>query len=189
MTSYWSVVAMCWVVFWFYWSVNGRRMHAPKRTVSWAFTMPNTILLYVGFVLMLIQRNVLGFLGIRFAPSTDWLQATATMLVMLGVAFAIWSRFVLGANWSATVRINADQRLIRTGPYAFVAHPIYTGISLAAFGTALVGGTLGNALGFASIVASLCSKGLMEERLMRAEFGAPYVDYRRRVKFIIPFVL
>jgi protein-S-isoprenylcysteine O-methyltransferase Ste14 len=92
-------------------------------------------------------------------------------------------------NWSATVRIVADQHVIRTGPYAFVAHPIYTGISLAAFGTALVGGTLGNALGFAMIVVSLCSKGLMEERLMRAEFGAAYVDYRRGVKFIIPFVL
>ena len=180
---------MCWVVFWLYWSVSGWRLHTPKRTVSWAFTIPNTLLLYVGFVLMLIQRNLFAPLGIRLAPSTDWLQATSTMLVVLGVAFAIWSRFVLGVNWSATVRIHADQHVIRTGPYAYVAHPIYTGISLAALGTALVGGTLGNALGFTLIVVSLCSKGLMEERLMRVEFGAAYVDYRRGVKFIVPFIL
>ena len=110
MTSYWSVVAVCWVVFWLYWTVSGLRRHAPKRTVSWAFTIPNTIPLYVGFVLMLIQRNLFAPLGIRLAPSEDWLQAPATMLVVLGVAVAIWSRFVLariGAQRCGSTRISA----------------------------------------------------------------------------------
>lgn len=189
MIPYWSAVATCWVVFWLYWTLTGWPIRASKRTISWAFTIPNTLLLYVGFVLMLIQRDLFAPLGIRVVPAVGWLKATGTLLVVLGVAFAIWARFVLGKSWSATVRIHADQRVIRTGPYAWVAHPIYTGISVAAFGSALVGGTLGNALGFASIVIALCIKGRMEERLMRAEFGAAYADYRRGVKFIIPFVL
>ncbi len=186
--NYWNIVAACWVVFWLYWTLSSLRRHTPKRAVSWSFTVPNTILLYAGFVLMLHRGINIAPLSTRFAPSTEWFDAAATLLVISGIAFAIWSRFVLGASWSATVRIHTDQRVVRSGPYALVAHPIYTGISLAALGTALVGGTVATASGFALLVGSFCSKGRMEERLMSAEFGAAYADYRRGVKFLIPFV-
>jgi protein-S-isoprenylcysteine O-methyltransferase Ste14 len=186
--NYWNIVAACWVVFWLYWTANGWRAPTPKRSVSWSFTVPNTLLLYAGFVLMLHRGIDIAPLSIRFAPTAEWFAAVATALVASGIAFATWSRVVLGASWSATVRIHADQRVVRSGPYAFVAHPIYTGISLAALGTALVSGTLASGLGFALILVSFCSKGRMEERLMNVEFGSAYADYRRGVKFIIPFV-
>jgi protein-S-isoprenylcysteine O-methyltransferase Ste14 len=189
MKFHWNIVAACWLVLALYWAVTGLRVRVPKRAVSLAFTIPNTLLLYAGFILALMQRFDVAPLAMRFAPSADWFEFIAMMLVVTGIAFAIWSRFVLGASWSATVRVHAGQRVVRTGPYAFVAHPIYTGISLALLGTALVAGTLGNALGFALVVVSFCLKARKEERLMSAEFGAAYVDYRRGVKFMIPFVL
>jgi protein-S-isoprenylcysteine O-methyltransferase Ste14 len=56
-------------------------------------------------------------------------------------------------------------------------------------GTAIVGGSVGNLLGFVLVVASFWQKGRREERLMLAEFGDAYSDYRRGVNFMIPFVL
>ena len=58
-----------------------------------------------------------------------------------GVAFAIWARHELGANWSGTVTIKEGHRLVRRGPYAVVRNPIYTGFVAATLGSAaLVGG-------------------------------------------------
>jgi protein-S-isoprenylcysteine O-methyltransferase Ste14 len=185
---YWNIVAACWVALVLYWIVSGLRVRAPKRTVSLMFTVPNTLLLYMGFVLALMQRFDVAPLSTRLAPTADWFESIATFLAVSGVAFSIWSRSVLGSSWSATVRVHADQRVVSNGPYAFVAHPIYTGISLALLGTALVGGTVGHALGFFLVVISFCLKARKEERLMCAEFGPAYADYRRGVKFMIPFV-
>lgn len=111
------------------------------------------------------------------------------LLIVAGFAIAMWARWVLGVNWSATVRIGEGQRLVCGGPYAGVAHPIYSGIALATLGTAIVGGAVGNLLRFALVVLSFWQKGRREERLMLAEFGDAYADYRRRVKFMVPFVL
>jgi protein-S-isoprenylcysteine O-methyltransferase Ste14 len=62
---------------------------------------------------------------LRYQCSPWWLLITA-----LGIAFAIWARAHLGANWSAAVSIRADHELIRTGPYRRTRHPIYTGMIL-----------------------------------------------------------
>jgi protein-S-isoprenylcysteine O-methyltransferase Ste14 len=189
MTTHWGIVAACWVVFWCYWGISGLRRHSPKRTVSATFTVLNGSLLYSGFALVLIRHIDVVPLSVRFVSGADWLEVAGTILVVLGCAFAIWSRWVLGANWSATVRINEGQRVIRSGPYAFVAHPIYSGIALAVLGTALVGGTVGNLLGFVLVIVSFWIKARMEEQLLLVEFGDEYAAYRRNVKFMIPFVL
>ena len=186
---YWAIIAWCWVVFWVYWTVSGLRIHAPRRKVSLAFTILNTALLYAGFVLVLVGRFTIGPLTIRFTSDAAYSSIAGTAFAVAGVALAIWSRRVLGSNWSGAVRITEGQRLVRTGPYAFVRNPIYSGIALAVFGTALVAGTIGGLLGFALVVASLWQKGRMEERFLLAEFGDEYAAYQRKVKFLIPFVV
>src|SRR5262249_31785668 len=132
MNAYWNFIAACWLAFVVYWTESGLRVHRPKRSVSLVFTVPNTALLYVGFVLVLMQRFDVVPLSTRVAPSAAaWVDVFGAMLVVAGLTFAVWARVALGRSWSATVRILADQRVVRGGPYAFVAHPIYSGISLA----------------------------------------------------------
>ena len=186
---YWTIVSCSWVVFWIYWSVSTRRIHAPRRRASLAFTILNTALLYAGFVLVLVGRQVAGPLAIRFTSGAAYSDIAGTAFVVAGVALAIWSRRVLGSNWSGAVRITEGQCLVRTGPYASVRNPIYSGIALAVLGTALVAATIGGLLGFALVVASLWQKGRMEERFLLAEFGGEYAAYQREVKFLIPFII
>jgi protein-S-isoprenylcysteine O-methyltransferase Ste14 len=62
----------------------------------------------------------------RFLPN-----ATALIGLVIEAAFflqAVWARQLLGRNWSGAVAIKVDQALIRSGPYNFVRHPIYSGM-------------------------------------------------------------
>ncbi len=186
---YWAIISGCWVVFWTYWTVSARRAHTPKRRASLTFTILNTALLYAGFVLVLVGRINIEPLALRFTSEVAYLDMAGTALAVAGVALAIWSRRVLGTNWSGAVRITEGQHLIRTGPYAVVRNPIYTGIALSVLGTALVAGTIGGLLGFALVVASLWQKGRMEEQFLLTEFGEEYAAYQREVKFMIPFIV
>lgn len=110
-------------------------------------------------------------------------------LVAIGVAFAVWARFTIGANWSGDVTFKEDHELIQRGPYALVRHPIYTGIVTMAAGVALQwSAPLGFVL-FVVLVALFVVKMRMEEKLMSEHFPDQYREYRRTVKAIIPFVL
>jgi protein-S-isoprenylcysteine O-methyltransferase Ste14 len=186
---YWQIISVCWVAFLVYWSVSTRFRHSPRRQAPIAFTVLNTLLLDAGFVLVLVGRFDLGWLGLRFAPPAAWVEVGGAVLVVAGAALAIWSRRVLGANWSGAVRIVEGQRLVRSGPYAFVRNPIYSGIVLAILGSSLVTGTAGSLAGVVMVVAALWQKGRMEERFLAAEFGEEYAAYQREVKFLIPFVV
>jgi protein-S-isoprenylcysteine O-methyltransferase Ste14 len=46
----------------------------------------------------------------------------------------VWARRHLGRNWSASVVVKEGHALVRTGPYQYVRHPIYSGILLAFLG-------------------------------------------------------
>ena len=54
--------------------------------------------------------------------------SVAVALTALGFALTLWARYILGSNWSGNVTIKVGHELIRSGPYRFVRHPIYTGI-------------------------------------------------------------
>lgn len=72
---------------------------------------------------------------VHLLPRTTLLDVTATVLTAAGISFAIWARFYIGENWSSAVTIKVGHELIRTGPYAWVRHPIYCGLLLAIAGT------------------------------------------------------
>ena len=64
--------------------------------------------------------------------------------------------------------------MIRSGPYAVVRHPIYTGLFVAAAGTALVVGEWRGVLAVALLLAAHSRKALREESLLTGEFGEEY---------------
>ncbi len=85
--------------------------------------------------------------------------------------------------------IKDHHELVRSGPYHLVRHPIYAGAILACFGTALVVGELGAFAGAALTTVAWAIKMRTEEALLTSEFGEAYVEYKRQVKAIIPFVI
>jgi protein-S-isoprenylcysteine O-methyltransferase Ste14 len=125
----------------------------------------------------------------RFVPVTTILPRVGLALTILGLGFAIWARIHLGRFWSGTITLKENHELIRSGPYAFVRHPIYTGLLTAAAGTALARGTFSALLGLALIGVVCWLKIRAEEKLLTNHFGDTYRNYRRQVAALIPFVL
>lgn len=185
---YWAITSVCWMIFWVYWSVGAPRRRQSKRKVARTFTVLNTGLLYLSFLLVWLGRSVPGWLGLLIVQQNIVIDVIGTAFTIMGVAFAIWSRQSLRNNWSGEVAITEGQRLIHTGPYAIVRHPIYIGMLFALLGTTLVAATIGSVLGFVLGVISLWQKARMEEQFLMSEFKELYTDYQREVKFLIPFI-
>jgi protein-S-isoprenylcysteine O-methyltransferase Ste14 len=185
---YWAIISVCWAVFWIYWSFGTPRRRPSKRKVARTFTVLNTGLLYLGFLLILLGRSVPGSLGLLVVPQAILIDVMGTVFAIAGVAFAIWSRQSLRNNWSGVVAIREGQQFVHSGPYAIVRHPIYAGMLLALLGTTLVASTVGSLLGFGLAILSLWQKACIEEQFLMVEFGEPYAHYQHEVKFLIPFI-
>jgi protein-S-isoprenylcysteine O-methyltransferase Ste14 len=113
----------------------------------------------------------------------------AVLLVVLGLAFSIWARRVLGTNWSGTVAVKVGHELVNRGPYRWVRHPIYTGILIALLGSGLAAGEVRGVLAFLIALIALWFKSQAEERWMLGEFGDRYVAYRRTTWALLPYLL
>lgn len=107
---------------------------------------------------------------------------------LAGLALTCWSRACLGRYWSGVVALKQDHQLIRSGPYCIVRHPLYSGLILAAIGTALAEDVWHALLGIALITACFLRRAGKEDALLAAEFGATFAEYRERTGQIIPGV-
>ena len=176
------------MVFWVYWSFGVHRKRPSKRKVARTFTVLNTGLLYLGFLLVWLGRTAPSSLGLLVIRQAILIDVTGTVFAIIGVTFAIWSRQLLRNNWSGEVAITEGQQFVHIGPYAIVRHPIYAGMLLALLGTTLVASTVGSLLRFVLAIISLWQKAYIEEQFLMVEFGERYANYQREVKFLIPFI-
>ena len=132
---------------------------------------------------------VLIALGSNGSDSLLGLPGWTCFAVMTGgLAFAWWGRAHLGRLWSATITRAQDHRLITSGPYALVRHPIYTGVIVAIAATAIVENRALALIGAAIIAFTFWYRAKLEERFLRQELGVEaYDDYARHVPMLIPF--
>ena len=109
-------------------------------------------------------------------------------LTLPGFLFAWWARVHLGRLWSGAITRKQGHRLVQSGPYGIVRHPIYTGLIGAALVTAVAEATLAAVLGAMLVALGLWLKAVLEEGFLRQELGpAIYDAYRRRVPMLVPF--
>jgi len=86
------------------------------------------------------------------------------------------------------VTIKVEHKLIRTGPYRWVRNPIYTGIIIAVIGSTIADGELLALLAIVLIVIGFLIKIRMEEKFLLEEFVEAFIQYKKEVKSLIPFV-
>jgi len=173
-----------WVVFSLYWEIAKPGSREVQRVESGFSRGIHVFLANIG--LLLVAAPILG-LG-RFLPIQPLVMTAGVAIELAGLAFAIWARRHLGRNWSGEISIKVDHKLIRTGPYKHLRHPIYTGLLAMYAGCALVNdgwlALIGVALGAFAYIRKL----RLEEAGMDAAFGAAYDAYRKESWAIVPFV-
>lgn len=115
-------------------------------------------------------------------------QVVAGVLVFAASLWLFWrTHRQLGRYWSVTLEIKAEHKLITSGVYARVRHPMYSAFFLWALAQALllpnwIAGPAG-LVGFGTLFFFRVGR---EEQMMREAFGAEYEAYEKRTKRIIP---
>jgi protein-S-isoprenylcysteine O-methyltransferase Ste14 len=184
-----DIISGCWVVFITVWLLAAA---STKRTVyreSRAQRLRYWVLLVISYLLLLYGRELPYPLNLRVIPRATPIACAAAFLCVAGLGFALWARVTLGGNWSGVVTLKEGHELVQRGPYRFVRHPIYTGVLIMLFATALVQSHLAGFVGVLLMFASFWIKLDREETLMLRQFPERYAAYQKGVKRIIPFVL
>ena len=179
-----NIVILIWIVFVVYWFVSAIGVKQNIKGGSWARSAVYRIALVVMVVALLQASSSWQVYAYRFNFDV---QLAGTILCAIGIGIAIWARRYLGRNWSGTPSIKKDHELGTSGPYRFVRHPIYTGMFLALFGSALVAGVVWFVI-FLVFTVMFFFRIPVEERYMMQLFPDQYPAYKKRTKALIPFV-
>ena len=140
-----------------------------------------------GFIMLFDSLPVLDRPLWHLPDAIAW---TFVALNVAGLSFTWWARIHLGRLWSSNVGRKADHRIVDTGPYGLVRHPIYTGIILASLGVATVRATAGAFVGVALLTYGWYVKARLEERFLREQLGAAEYDaYAQRVPMLMPYAI
>jgi protein-S-isoprenylcysteine O-methyltransferase Ste14 len=180
------LILACWVSLGLYWNISARSVKSAAEQQNFAARLAR-MPVWLGFVLFVAAWvHPFGLVAIRRTVFSD---SVAVAICALGLFVAIWSRKVLGAEWSRDVELKLGHKLVECGPYRFMRHPIYTGHLLMGLGTAIASGLLVAFTGLALFVWGFWIKLNQEERLLLRGFPDEYPAYKARVKALIPYVL
>ncbi len=181
-----DAIRLPWLIFLAYWIFAGLRVNKMERTEHAGERAARILVNLAAFILLYGNDPRFGILNQRFVPERAWIFAAGSALTFAGIAFAIWARYHIAQYWSASVSLRAGHQLIRTGPYARIRHPIYTGMLLAVAGTALAIGRYRGLVALAVVLACFTWKSKREERLLASQFGSAFDEHRRHTGFFLP---
>lgn len=182
---------LAWWSLMLYWVWSARRVKAGERREPLSKRLLAYWLPLVVAILLLGPGAWFGHSLLRehFVSHTTTVYSIGLALCASGAALAIWSRHLLGQNWSATVELKQEHELIESGPYRVVRHPIYCGLLLLFSGNALMVGDWRGILAVAIVFVSLWRKLRLEETWLAERFGEEYRSYQQRTKALVPAIL
>ena len=182
-----QVMLWLWLAWVLYWVVSAFSAKTTQRRESPGSRLSHVVPLLIGVALIVWPRVPWDWLSLRLLPPGALESALGVVLLVLGLAFTVWARVYLGRNWSGTVTLKEGHELIRSGPYSYVRHPIYTGLLVALLGSAVACGELRALIGLSVVAGAFIRKLRIEERFMREIFPGQYERYSAEVPALVPF--
>lgn len=126
----------------------------------------------------------------RFLPEHDPGVALAgAVLALTGALFAAWGKARLGRLFSPHLGVQEGHRLVTSGPYAVVRHPIYLGLIDFLIGSALYFNDVALLTAAFLFVIWFAAQIRIEERFFAAHFGDEWLEYQARTPALFPRVL
>lgn len=182
----WPFVVI-WSAWLIYWRVSARGAKRNESVESRASRSSHMLPPFIGLFVLMVTQPPSGLVTPRVLPFGVATYASSFVMVTLGLLFTVWARVHLGTNWSAHVARKLDAELVRSGPYAWVRHPIYSGLLLAFLGMFVGRGDVGALLGCALMWYGFLRKLRIEERWLQQTFGDAYSCYRAEVPGLLPW--
>ncbi len=167
-----------WIIVWLFFFFARSRTAVPSQDIISSSILKNLSL--ATFVSITVFYALL-FTGVEKIILERWisiLDVVGLWLVIGGHALLIRARFALADRSAYDVIFSASNRIIKTGPYAYIRHPMYTGIFLSLLGSAIL---FRSATGFLFltliIIPILMQKALREERVFEESNPEAYKEY------------
>ncbi len=180
-----ELIWIAWLISWIaasFWSGRTQRRVGTLETWTYRAAMIAGGILLIPWTPRLLAEKRIWDVGY------DGAYALAA-LMLAGLAFTWWARIYLGRLWSSAITRKEDHRIVDSGPYGIVRHPIYTGLIIALLATAAAEATVTALLGVALVIFGLWLKARTEERFLTAELDPDlYGSYCRRVPMLVPFL-
>ncbi len=129
-----------------------------------------------------------GFANIAALPS--WVFTLGIIFMILGIIIRQWSIAVLGRFFSPKIGVQKDQKVVDNGPYKLIRHPAYTGFLLILTGIGLAWQS------WIAVIIILLGFGVaigyrihVEEKMLISVLGDDYIEYMKRTKRLIPYII
>lgn len=147
------------------------------------------------YLISLTLFLLISFFGWTPLPVTPTSQTRTSLLVFgsllyfPGMVLVLWGRLALGKNYFVSTgfgaQLFAGHQLVTTGPFAIVRHPMYLGLTLAAWGGLLIYATWTTLL-FALFAPLTAVRAHREETALALAFGEQWREYCQRVPAFVP---
>jgi protein-S-isoprenylcysteine O-methyltransferase Ste14 len=146
--------------------------------------------LFIFFIIFLSIITAILFAGAGIAMLPSWFFYPGIIVMILGIIFRQWSIAVLGRFFSGTVSTQEGQKVVENGPYKYIRHPSYTGALLILIGIGLALQSWGAVVTLVFLFSLAYGYRIhIEEKVLIKELGDPYVEYKKRTKRIIPYII
>jgi protein-S-isoprenylcysteine O-methyltransferase Ste14 len=146
------------------------------------------LLAFLSMFLGLIIAFLFSGFGIASLPSGAFYLGIGVLIT--GILLRQWSVAVLGRYFSRTVGVQEGQTVVDRGPYRLVRHPAYTGSLLTMVGLGFLLQSWGAVLVLIAFFGVAFGYRIhVEEAVLTSELGDEYVEYAKRTKRLIPYVL
>ncbi len=188
MQNFFIIATIFWVLTGIYWIIAAQNIKHATQKEEIGFRVFYMIFWVVPFAFTFFRILLIDWLYTRILPEKSVIEIIAFIGILFSLGFMIWSRVVLGKNWSGRIAVKDDHQLITSGPYTIVRHPMYTGFIFAFLFSAILLGEVRGVISFVILLIGILMKLQKEERIVRNVFGTKYDDYAKRVKKLIPFI-
>ena len=189
-------IPICWGILLLYWILKSRSVKPTEVRMQglsqyrWWFLLLAVVFLIserLSFISPFTTQQFVLFSSNSTTP--ELIKIIGIFLAIAGLSIAIIARWKLDTNWSSDVDLKKDHELITTGIYAYVRHPIYTGVLLMGIGSVIYYQTIIEVVSFFALLFLFIYKYTKEEKLLVKYFPKNYPAYKKKVKALIPFVI
>lgn len=180
MPAYAYLILAVGVVMWFAPFVPAHQKTGPAKIVNRSSRW--------GVLLQFAAFNLLwqGHFWERQLPA--WRMLVSIALFAIAAVLSWTSSSALRGQLRIVAGLGADHKLIRSGPYALVRHPIYTSMLAVICATAVIIAPWQLFVGALLLfVVGTEIRVRTEEKLLASQFGGEFQDYKRTVPAYIPF--
>jgi len=120
-------------------------------------------------------------------PFPNWLRWFGVGLGFLSVPFLAWVHYVLDKGWSVTLKLQTDHKLVTSGPYRRIRHPMYTVLIMYELSWVLVSANLLFLIYYVLAILLIILRIPKEEQMMLEKFGEEYRLYMKRTGRLLPY--